>query len=242
MIKALFTDKALQKGAVVFLLGTMAAPLAARFGWWHFSDAFASLRMLFYFGAAVLVIALAMMCWRLVKQRGSEAVGYGVAVLIAAVPVGMMLYQMSQVKALPYIHDITTDMDNPPVFDAVLALRAPDDNSADYEGEAIAAQQRQAYGDIAPIESPLQPAQALAKMADALSDMGMAIVDEDRARGRIEASDTTFWFGFVDDVVVRVTATDGGSRIDIRSASRVGKSDIGKNAARIRAIIAAYGS
>jgi uncharacterized protein (DUF1499 family) len=52
--------------------------------------------------------------------------------------------------------------------------------------------------------------------------------------GRIEATDTTFWFGFKDDIVVRIAATGHGSRLDVRSVSRVGVSDIGTNARRIR--------
>jgi uncharacterized protein (DUF1499 family) len=66
------------------------------------------------------------------------------------------------------------------------------------------------------------------------------VVAADPAAGRIEATATTFWFGFVDDVVVRVRpAAGGGSRIDVRSVSRVGKSDVGANAKRIRAYRAA---
>lgn len=240
ILKTLISASSLQKAAVVFLLGTMAAPLAAKFDWWHYRDAFGSLKILFYFGVAVMGLSLLMMCLRMVKQRGSDAVPYGIAVLIASLPIGMMIYQVSQVRSLPYIHDITTDMVNPPQFKAVLAMRAEDDNSADYAGEAIATEQREAYGDIAPIMTDLVPLEAFKQMRDTLEDLGFTIHQSDVSRGHIEASDTTFWFGFVDDIVVRVTGVDEGSRIDIRSASRVGKSDIGKNAQRIRAIIAAF--
>jgi uncharacterized protein (DUF1499 family) len=66
--------------------------------------------------------------------------------------------------------------------------------------------------------------------------MGWEIAEADAAAGRIEATDTTFWFGFKDDVVIRIRpAEDGGSIVDIRSKSRVGMSDVGANAARIRA-------
>ena len=64
------------------------------------------------------------------------------------------------------------------------------------------------------------------------------LVAAEAADGRIEATDTTFWFGFKDDVVVRVQPADNGSRIDVRSESRVGKSDVGTNARRIRAYLA----
>src|SRR6266496_6138656 len=68
--------------------------------------------------------------------------------------------------------------------------------------------------------------------------MGWLIVAAAPAEGRLEASDTTRWFGFTDDIVVRVTAAPTGSRIDVRSASRVGRSDLGVNAKRIRAFLA----
>ena len=70
-----------------------------------------------------------------------------------------------------------------------------------------------------------------------LQDLGLEIVNEDTAAGMIEATATTFWFGFKDDVVVRVRATASGSIVDIRSVSRVGQSDLGANAKRIRAIL-----
>jgi uncharacterized protein (DUF1499 family) len=55
----------------------------------------------------------------------------------------------------------------------------------------------------------------------------------------VEATDTTFWFGFKDDVVVRVRAAEngGGSIVDVRSVSRVGQSDLGLNAKRIGSIL-----
>lgn len=64
--------------------------------------------------------------------------------------------------------------------------------------------------------------------------MSWVIVDANAAEGRIEATDTTFWFGFKDDIAIRVIPADKGSRVDIRSVSRVGKSDVGMNAKRIR--------
>lgn len=242
MFKQLFSAARLQKGALIFLLGAMAAPLAVKFDWWHFTDAFTSLRFLFFFGVAVAGISLLMMCVSLFRHGGAQARPYGLAILIAALPIGMMLHQVSQVKSLPYIHDITTDMETPPAFETALELRQAGDNSAEYAGEEVAAKQRQAYGDIGPVYSPLSQAQALHQMQAALTKLGMNIVSQQPARGHIEATDTTFWFGFVDDVVVRVTDTDNGSRIDIRSASRVGKSDIGKNAQRIRQLIAVFNS
>jgi uncharacterized protein (DUF1499 family) len=69
--------------------------------------------------------------------------------------------------------------------------------------------------------------------------MGWDVVAEAQADGRIEATDTTFWFGFKDDIVIRIRETATGSRLDIRSESRIGLSDIGVNARRVRAFLAA---
>jgi uncharacterized protein (DUF1499 family) len=64
------------------------------------------------------------------------------------------------------------------------------------------------------------------------------IVDENQAEGRIEATATTLWFGFKDDVVIRIAPSPGnGTRVDIRSVSRVGLSDLGTNARRIRTFL-----
>ena len=74
---------------------------------------------------------------------------------------------------------------------------------------------------------------------DRARGMGWEIAAAEAGEGRIEATDTTAWWGFKDDVVIRITAEGEGSRLDIRSMSRVGKSDIGKNAERIRKCLAA---
>ena len=67
--------------------------------------------------------------------------------------------------------------------------------------------------------------------------MGWEIVGSNAEEGRIEATDTTLWFGFKDDVVVRIQPRGDESLVDVRSLSRVGKSDVGTNAQRIRAYL-----
>lgn len=136
------------------------------------------------------------------------------------------------------IHDITTDTENPPVFVSVLALRKDAPNSATYGGPEIAAQQHAAYPDIRPLVSDLPPERAFERSRSVARQMGWDIVDENPAEGRIEATATTRWFGFKDDVVVRIAPAAGdGSRVDIRSVSRVGRSDVGTNARRIRTFL-----
>jgi uncharacterized protein (DUF1499 family) len=158
--------------------------------------------------------------------------------LIGLITVGVPAYYLHTARSVPPIHDITTDTEEPPAFEAILPLRAEAPNPASYGGPAVAAQQREGYPDIAPADYPIAPEAAFAAALAAARAMGWDIVATDEAAGRIEATDRTFWFGFADDIVIRVRPTDVGSRIDVRSVSRVGVSDIGTNVARIRAYLA----
>jgi uncharacterized protein (DUF1499 family) len=146
--------------------------------------------------------------------------------------------QWLQRASLPVINDITTDTANPPAFVAILPRRVDAPVPAAYPGGTFAQAQREAYPDIAPLVLRIPPAAAFAKAEDVARTGGWEIVAADQAAGRIEATATTAWFGFKDDIVVRITPTPQGSRIDVRSVSRVGKSDLGTNAKRIRAYLA----
>jgi uncharacterized protein (DUF1499 family) len=121
----------------------------------------------------------------------------------------------------------------------VLPLRAEANsaNSTDYDAKT-AQLQKEAYPDIGPLQIDLPPAHAFDRALAAAHAMRWEIVSTDPMQGRIEATATTFWFGFKDDVVVRVTAAGNGSRVDVRSLSRTGQSDIGANARRVRDYLA----
>ena len=106
-----------------------------------------------------------------------------------------------------------------------------------YGGPAIAAQQKKAYPDLKPAVLGVPPAQAFDRAVDAAKKQGWEIVAAVPAAGRIEATDTTRWFGFKDDVVIRVRPEGAGSRVDVRSVSRVGRGDVGTNARRIRGFL-----
>jgi uncharacterized protein (DUF1499 family) len=137
-------------------------------------------------------------------------------------------------RSVPPIHDITTDTEDPPRFVAVLPRRAGAANAPEYEGAKVAAQQKRAYPDIAPIRLPQPADRGFERALAAARSLGWEIVAVEPKEGRIEATDTTRWFGFKDDVVIRVRPDGAGSRIDVRSKSRVGRSDVGANADRIR--------
>ncbi len=207
-----------------------------RAGWWPFPFGFQVL-----FGAVGCAIAAIVVALIGLLVPGWRAQAPATLVLSIALGVGTAWFpvQMAlQAKALPAIHDISTDLSNPPAFIAVLPLRADAANPAAYGGAEIAAAQRSAYPDIAPLTLDIAPDYAYVRALAAARKMGWQIVAFDAKSGRIEATATTFWFGFKDDVVVRIVPAAGASRIDVRSVSRVGKSDVGANAARIRAYLA----
>lgn len=135
---------------------------------------------------------------------------------------------------VPPIHDISTDLENPPEFTVAQAHRKPGENDLSHAGESLAKAQKQAYPDIQPINTPLPPDEAFAKSLETAKALGWELLASDKTQGRIEAYEETTFFGFKDDVVVRISDTDNGSRIDLRSVSRVGQSDLGANAARIK--------
>jgi uncharacterized protein (DUF1499 family) len=157
------------------------------------------------------------------------ASGLLIGLAIIAVP----LQWMRTAQRVPPIHDITTDTEDPPSFVKVLERRKDAANPAEYGGPALAAQQKEGYPSLGPLTLSLPPDQAFQHALLTAAESGWEVVDANLIEGRIEATDTTFWFGFKDDIVIRIAPTAGGSRVDVRSVSRVGKSDVGTNAKRI---------
>jgi uncharacterized protein (DUF1499 family) len=224
--------------AVASVLTLLAAGPLHRTGQISLTTAFLVMRWAAYGGMAALmlgVIGAIIAARRPARGRGAAIAAILIVVTGLAVP-ALWLRRASRV---PRIHDITTDTDRPPVFVAVVPLRTGARNPVEYGGSDIAAQQRQGYPDIAPLTLAVPPKEAFDRALAAARSLGWEIVASDPASGRIEATDTTFWFGFKDDIVVRVAAAPGGSRVDVRSLSRVGVSDVGTNAARIRKYLTA---
>jgi uncharacterized protein (DUF1499 family) len=207
-----------------------------RLGWWHFRVGIQLVRWAGYLGIAGTVLAIVAIAIPKVRVGWSGTLGS--ALLAAAVAAGLTLAWGARAKAVPPIHDISTDTENPPAFAAVLPLRAGAENTVAYGGKALAEAQRKGYPDIQPLMLAAPPEAALVRARNAAQDLGWDIVATDPAAGRLEATDTTPWFGFKDDIVVRIVPAGGGSRVDVRSVSRVGRSDIGTNARRIKAFLA----
>jgi uncharacterized protein (DUF1499 family) len=223
--------------AFVALLMVGGAGPAYRLNLVDLGGAFGLLRWGAWTGLAVTLIAFVGV-W--ITRPGTSSRGFALALaglVIAAAAFCVPFAMLQSAKRLPPIHDITTDTENPPRFVAIIPLRTGSANPVEYQGESISQQQRKAYPDIQPVTIAEPPDAAFKRALNAARDIGWQIVAATPDQRRIEATDTTTWFGFKDDIVVRVTPADGGSRIDVRSVSRLGKGDLGKNAARIRAYL-----
>jgi uncharacterized protein (DUF1499 family) len=226
---------ALAIGVLSAATALLAGP-AYRMQWMSLAAAFLALRWATYgaiaSAAAAAFALLVLTLLRAAAGRATPATALLLGVMVAVPP--LYLYNLAQ--RLPKIHDISTDTDDPPVFVDVLPLRQGARNPPDYTPQ-IAAQQRSGYPDIVPLRLELPPAQAFERAEHAARAMGWQIVAARPDALRIEATDTTLMFGFKDDIVVRVRPHAQGSVVDVRSLSRIGGSDIGTNARRIRAFM-----
>lgn len=222
--------------AVVALLLVATAGPGYRAGFWDFRMSFSMMRWGLYAGAFALVMIFA--AW-FVGRADAPRGPLVLATIAALIAIGGPLLYARGAAGVPAIHDITTSPEDPPLFVALLPLRVQDGatNPPEYAGENVAREQRAAYPDIRSLVLPLAPADALQRAVRVADDMEWRVVEMNPDEGRLEAVATTPWFGFRDDVIVRVRAEGQGSRVDVRSKSRVGRSDLGANAKRIRAFL-----
>jgi uncharacterized protein (DUF1499 family) len=219
--------------AVTAALLLLVAGPGTRLDLWSFGTGFLLMRWALFVGLGAAAVALVLLI--IPRTRRGQAATLAVALVIALATAWVPWSNYRTVQSLPFIHDISTDLEQPPEFVDVVPLRADAPNPVAYPGEETAAQQRAGYPDIRPLELDLAPEPAFERALATARAQGWEIVAAMPAEGRIEATATTFWFGFKDDVVIRVAPAGNGSRLDIRSKSRVGRSDVGANAARIRA-------
>jgi len=238
--KPLIAMVGLSLGVIAVVL-LVAAPFGYRFGLLPLGTALGDMpRWATYVGMAGIVVGLLGLITAFRFHRTWAALALLGALLGGGVALAPMLYSYS-LGAPPPINDITTDTENPPPYVALVAVRqtahAPD--GTDYGGPAVAALQKKAYPDIVPLALAMPEDKAFALALDQAQKSGWTIVATEPAQGRIEATDRTRWYGFIDDIVLRVQSDGNGSRLDIRSHSRVGHGDRGKNAERIRAFLTA---
>ena len=197
------------------------------------------------FGAAlvfaVLAILLAFGALITIWRQGLSGIGRALrGLLLGLLLLAYPAYIGSRALKVPAISDITTDPGNPPRFEA-LARQRPRDRVA-YPGEKAAALQRKAYPDIVPLQLtlPVRTAYAVALEAVIKRKWSVAETRPPAANSRdavIEATALSPVMGFRDDIVIRISQISGGSRVDLRSASRYGKTDFGANAQRLRALL-----
>jgi uncharacterized protein (DUF1499 family) len=153
----------------------------------------------------------------------------------------MLLYTLyfSLIIRSPVIHDISTDLIDPPQFDKCVALRGSNSNSLAIKPQVIE-EQKNAYPHIKTLTTSLSEQRAFLLALQTAKDIGWTVHNIDKQQGIIEAWEKTFGWGFIDDVIIRVSATNGGSAIDLRSVSRLRKSDLGSNARRIERFYTAF--
>lgn len=203
-----------------------------RWNIWELGTAFTILRYSAYTAIGLTVISAGSV-WFL-RKEGFKIVSLSViALLLMGSATITALYWQQKAGSVPPIHDITTDMENPPEFVAMVRLRADAPNPPEYEGGETAEAQREAYPHIVPLITDAEVQEVIDAAVMLITDRGWHLVAINRNEGRIEATERLAWFGFKDDVVLRFTETDDGTRVDMRSKSRVGRSDIGVNADRI---------
>lgn len=220
--------------AVAAFLMTLTSGPGTRAEMWSWQTGIALMRYATYVGLAAGVGALILLVTLAIPAFRTHAWLPVAALVLAAIAVAPPMMLLSKAKAVPRIHDISTDLADIPPFVALLEARKASPNGAAHGGAAIAEEQRKGYPDIKSLSVKTPPAETMQKAIDAARSLGWQVAATDTAAGRLEATDTTFFFGFKDDIVVRIRAEGTGSRVDVRSVSRVGLSDLGANADRIR--------
>jgi uncharacterized protein (DUF1499 family) len=225
--------------ACVGLLGALASGLGTRAGLWEFRVGFTILRWSVYAAAAAAALALCGIVAAgatgvpLREPRGIAALLLGLAVF--AVP----YFTVREFRKMPTVADAATNIEDPPSFVALVPVRAlSSQNPLAYRREEAASLQLQYFPDLETMETRMTPSEVITLARQAAEEMGLEVVAAEPAEGRLEATATTFWFGFRDDVVLRARAQpEGGTLIDIRSASRVGRLDGGVNGKRVRRLM-----
>ncbi len=184
--------------------------------------------------SGLLGIAAAVLIYFTRVRKGR--LNFRILVVVAAAPFFVVLVSAAPGLSYPPINDITTDLENPPPF--AKALETNPDRDMEYP-EPFKSVVLEKYADLEPLlleESPERVYQRAVELAKAQS--GWTVTNEDVAALTVEGEAQSYFFGFIDDFVIRVKKTEEGARVDMRSKSRDGKGDLGANAKRIRNFLA----
>ena len=224
----------------------IAGPLGWRAGWLHYRI---GLQILLPDALYAGLAAMAVAALALIVGAGGRAHGraHGRALALVALLIGAGVayfpwHWHNMRGAYPTLNDVTTDVNNPPSLGFAEAMRqAEHGNPVAYGGPKLAAVQQKFYPGITPATLALPPMQAFERALAVATAQGWTIVKADPAAGVINADQRSRWFGFTDDIAIRVTPAGAGSRVDIRSAARQGRGDFGVNAKRVQDFLAALG-
>ena len=229
-------------GLLAFFLGLIAIVTLVlqgpgyQAGWWGLMPVFnIGFKIAVMGGAVAIVLGLLHIISALFTKKRVAILAI-VGVLLGASAAAVPLKMKKIGKSVPAIHDITTDTKTPPAFVAIAPLRANASNPVTYDNQ-ISQQQLKAYPDIKTLEIQASSSDVFAAALKVVDKLGWETVGSDKNEGRIEATETTTWFGFKDDVVIRIKQRGKNTFVDVRSKSRVGRSDLGANAARISKFI-----
>ncbi len=246
-------SKLLATSGVISVILLLSAPIGYKYGPSLWMSSLGTVMLALLVAVLVVIISLVMLFYvnkhHMLRDRKLLYIG----IVASTIPMAMVVPNILKGISAPVIHDITTDTSSPPVFHAIVNQRLIGAKEAaivndltygaGFDSPAILAKlQLEAYPDIQTLELDTDVVSLVALVSKVLEEKGMEVINIDAELGIVEATATTFWFGFKDDVVVRVRPTRTGSKVDVRSVSRVGQSDLGANAARISGILTALSS
>jgi len=213
-----------------------------RLGLWHWRTGFLIMAWVGTIGIWAVWISVAGGLFAVFGAMKARTVAALVGIALGSLMMSVPKTRQEALRSNPRIHEVSTDTEKPPQFQAALALRKSSKaaNPPEYNAK-FAPLQKKAFPDIQPAYLEGAPQAAFDRALAAAKAMGWEIAASDPKEGRIEAVATTFWYGFQDDVVIRVQREGEKNRVDVRSKSRVGGSDFGTNAKRVRAYLQALG-
>ena len=181
-------------------------------------------------GAATIVVA--------VRRRSVPHVAFGLtSALLGMAAIAIPIRARSDAAAAAPLHDISTDLEHPPTFKILLSDydQSPGVLQRDAATDAL---QRRAYPDITPLVLPVGRADAFEEVLETMNEFDWPVADASQREGRVEVTIRSPWFGFPDNLVIRLTAAGNSTRVDVRSVSRDGANDMGRNAEHIREFLA----
>ena len=233
------------------IVGAVLLPTAAlgsRLGIWPFTVGLPMLAVGVLLAIMALLVGVARFAVSARRSAKSEYPALTIGIVLGLLVVGFVGSLLSTAAGAPAIHNISTDLDDPPAFRAVVEHRqganphAYDARQQIENAGTLGELQRSAFPDLTTLRSSMGVSEAVDRSVAVLESMGLEIVQVDRENGIVEATDTTFWFGFKDDVVVRLRPSDDATLVDVHSVSRVGGGDLGLNAQRIRTFLEQFES